>query len=59
MPLAVLIPLLIQILGEAPQVIESVREIWKLATQTTPPTAEQQSAIDAALDEAHKALQDS
>lgn len=55
--IAVLLPLLVSILGEAPQLIASVQSIWTLASQTTAPTADEQAAFDAALDAAHKALQ--
>jgi hypothetical protein len=55
--IAVLLPLLISILGEAPQVIAAVQSIWSLASQTTAPTAAEQAQFDAALDAAHKALQ--
>lgn len=57
MPIAALLPLLIQILAAMPQTIESVREIWDLFTRETAPTPEERAAFDAALEEAHKALQ--
>lgn len=57
MPIATLLPLLTSILAEAPQVIESVKEIWSLATSTTPATADEQAAIDAAFEASYKALQ--
>ena len=57
MPIAVLLPLLVSILGQAPQVIESVKKIWDLAKSDKEPTPEEQAAFDAALEEAHKAVQ--
>jgi len=59
MPIATLLPLVISILGEAPQVIEEVKSIWALATQTTAPMPDEQSAFDSALEGAHNALQQS
>lgn len=57
--LAELIPILTSILASAPQVINDVKSIWGLATATTAPTTDEQASIDAALEAAHKALQDS
>lgn len=66
MPIALLLPILTQVLAEAPAVIEeapivikSVKRMWELATQKTAPTPAEQSQFDAALEETHKALQDS
>lgn len=59
MPIAALLPLLVSILGEAPQVIASVKEIWGLATSSTAPTPAEQQTYDEALDAAHLALQNS
>lgn len=55
--IASLLPVLVSILTEAPQVIDSVKSIWALATQTTAPTADEQATFDDALDAAHAALQ--
>jgi hypothetical protein len=57
MPIAVLLPLLLQILAAMPQTIEAVKQIWDLFSSETAPTPEERAAFDAALDEAHKALQ--
>lgn len=57
MALATLIPLLVSILGQAPAVIDSVKSIWALATSTTPATPDEQAQIDAALEDAYKALE--
>ncbi len=57
--LAQIIPILTAMLTEAPQIVALVEEAWKLLTATTPATVDQQAAIDAALEAAHKALQDS
>lgn len=57
--IAELLPILLEVLAKAPGVIESVRQIWTLATQTTAPTPEEQKTFDDALDAAHKALQES
>lgn len=59
MPIATLIPLLVEILGALPGAVDSVRQIWRLATQTTAPTADEQAQMDAALDAAHRVLQQS
>jgi len=57
MPIAVILPLLISILSQAPQVIESVKQIWDLLSDDTAPSDEEQAAFDLALEEAHKAVQ--
>lgn len=57
--IAAVLPLLVQILAALPGAVDSVHQIWTLATQTTAPTAEEQATYDAALEAAHKALQDS
>ncbi len=57
--LAQIIPILTAMLTEAPQIVALVEDAWKLLTATTPATVDQQAAIDAALEAAHKALQDS
>jgi hypothetical protein len=54
-----LLPILVGLLEQAPQVVDSVEQIWNLATSKEAPTPDQQAQIDAALEEAHKALQDS
>lgn len=59
MVIADLLPLLVTILTNIPAAVESVHNIWNLATQDTAPTADEQSAMDAALDAAHQALQNS
>ena len=58
MPIATILPILVSILGQAPQVIDSVKRIWDLLTQTSAPTADEQAQFDAALDAANKAVQD-
>jgi hypothetical protein len=55
--LAEIIPILTAILAAAPQVVTEVEAAWKLLTATTAPTTDEQAAIDAALEAAHKALQ--
>jgi hypothetical protein len=55
--IAEMLPILLSILSNAPQVIEEVRSAWALLSSKETPTADQQAAIDAALDEAHRALQ--
>lgn len=57
--LAELIPVLTSILAQAPQVVADVKQVWSLATASTAPTTDEQAAIDAAFEAAHKALQDS
>lgn len=52
-----LLPLLLAILKEAPHVIANIENIWKLATATTAPTADEQKTYDDALEAAHKELQ--
>ncbi len=56
--IATLLPILVSVLTEAPQVIDSVKKIWALASQNTAPTQEEQNSFDAALEAAHKAVQD-
>jgi len=41
----------------APGIIAAAKQEIDLANSGTPPTADQQAAIDAALDQAHAALQ--
>jgi len=55
--IAGMLPILLAILSNAPQVIQEVRDAWALLSSKETPTAEQQQAIDDALDAAHKALQ--
>jgi hypothetical protein len=55
--LAALLPVILQLLQDAPQEIEAIKGLWSYATSKTPPTPEQQAAVDAALDQAHKDLQ--
>ncbi len=55
--IAEMLPILLSILANAPQVIEEVRSAWALLTSREPASADQQTQIDAALDEAHRALQ--
>jgi hypothetical protein len=55
--LAALLPVLLNALLETPQIVAEVESIWTTATSSTAPTAEQQAAIDAALDAAHAKLQ--
>lgn len=64
MPIATLLPLLVQLLGlaaqaaqDAPAIIASIRSIWDVATASSPPTPEQDAEYRTALDEAHRALQ--
>lgn len=58
MPIAALLPLLVSALGQAPQIINEAKSIWKLATDNNPPTPEQKAEFDAASAAAHKAVQD-
>lgn len=55
--IAEMLPILLAILANAPQVISEVRSAWALLTSKEEATPDQQKAIDDALDEAHKALQ--
>ncbi len=55
--IAEMLPILLSILANAPQVIEEVRSAWALLTSKEPASTDQQAQIDAALDEAHRALQ--
>lgn len=55
--LAEMISIFTAILQLAPQVVAEIEAAWKLLTSTTPATADEQAAIDAALEAAHKALQ--
>lgn len=64
MPIASLLPLLLQALAAAPKVlaavpgiIDGVQQIWAVATADEPPTHAQQTEYDRALEEAHRALQ--
>lgn len=59
MPIAELLPLLIQILSAAPAVVNEVKQIWDMANSSTPTTPDQEAEIQAALDAAHAALQQS
>jgi hypothetical protein len=59
MPIASLLPLLLQVLAAMPEVIDGVQQIWSVATSKEPPTHEQQTEYDRALEEAHRALQNS
>lgn len=45
--------------SNAPGIIADIENAWTIATADTPPTPDQQTAYDAALDAAHKTLQDS
>lgn len=54
-----LLPALLSLLAGAPGYIKDVEAIWALMTATEAPTAAQQRIFDYALEEAHKALQDS
>ena len=53
------LPVLLELLQNAPQEIESVKTAWSLLTGNTPATPDQQAQIDAALDAANEALQKS
>lgn len=53
------LPVLIDLLKNAPAEIEGVKTAWNLLTSHTPATPDQQAQIDAALDEANDALQKS
>ena len=55
--LAALLPVILQLLQDAPAEIETIKGLWTYATSKTPATAEQQAAVDAALEQAHKDLQ--
>lgn len=64
--IATLLPILLEVLAaapkvidEAPAVIKSVKHVWHLATQKEAPTDDERARFDAALEETHKALQDS
>jgi hypothetical protein len=55
--IAAVLPLLLQLLQETPELVEDVKTAWGLLTSSTPATTDQQAQIDAALDAAHTALQ--
>lgn len=55
--IAEMVPILLQILAEAPAAVKGVEEAWKLLTTKEQPTTDQQAQIDAALEDAHRALQ--
>ena len=55
--IATILPLVVSILGQLPQALDAARTIWDLATKEEAPTAEEQAAFDAALEEAHQAVQ--
>lgn len=57
--IAAVLPLFVQLLSAIPSLVADVEQAWGLLTATTPPTAEQMAQYAAALDAAHKALQDS
>lgn len=52
-----ILPVLLQLLEETPTLIADVKQAWTLLTANNPPTPDQQAQIDAALEDAHKALQ--
>lgn len=55
--LVALLPLILQLLQDAPAEIETIEGLWKFATSKTEPTPEQQAQVDAALEAAHQAVQ--
>lgn len=55
--IAAMIPVLLEILQAAPEVVSSVEKLWEMVKTNETPTADQQAQIDAALDAAHKELQ--
>lgn len=55
--LTAMLPVLLQLLEETPALVADVKQAWDLLSTQTPPTPEQQSQIDAALDAAHAKLQ--
>lgn len=59
MPIASLLPLLLQVMAVLPEAIDGVQSIWSVATAKEPPTHAQQTEYDRALEEAHRALQNS
>jgi hypothetical protein len=66
MPIATILPLVLEALKMAPQlvstgreVVDGAKQIWAAVTAENPPTADQQAEYDAALDAAHRALQNS
>ena len=52
-----IIEALLQFAPEVPEILASVNTIKTLITENRAPTADEQAAIDAGLDAAHKALQ--
>lgn len=52
-----IIEALVQLAPQIPELIQGVATIKKLITENRGPTADEQTAIDTALDAAHKALQ--
>jgi hypothetical protein len=57
--IAAVLPVLIKLLEKDPQLAGYVKEAWGALTARDQPTAEQQAQMDAALEAAHKALQES
>lgn len=54
-----ILPVLLGLLKDAPTLVADVEQAWELLTSGTPATPDEQAAIDAALEEAHNALQKS
>ena len=62
--IATILPLIVQLLGMAPQIISGaedfvsgIEKAWGVASSNTAPTADEQAQYDAALAAAHTALQ--
>lgn len=53
-----IIEALVQFAPQIPEIIQSVSTLKTLISENRAPTADEQAAIDAGLDAAHKALQD-
>lgn len=50
---------LLSVLADFPSLVADVEQAWQLLTSSSTPTAEQMAAYAAAVDAAHKALQQS
>lgn len=55
--IAALLPVLIDVVKETPALIDSAQKAWSLLTSDEPATDEQQAEFEAAMNEAHAALQ--
>ena len=52
-----LLPVILQLLKDAPQEIETIKGLWQYVTSKTPATPEQQAQINAAFEQTYKDAQ--